>query len=834
MTQSNMIKELTVKELINSEDTRYIIPIYQRNYDWGAEEIEMLISDLKDFIDDNRSLGNNIEDHSFDNSIKKYYLGTLIVYERNNSANSIKEDNKTESGKITTFEVIDGQQRLTTLTLLYLYLSKDDDAEAPNTQNDAKNMQSISIEFENRKSAQQAVLSIKQYQEDRTQFEGNTIYTGYKIIENVISSSQDTDNKYRDKKELKKQLKEILEKNVVIYRVKLPEGTDLNHYFEIMNSRGEQLEKHEIIKALLMSKLDQRDQKIFANIWDACSNFENHIQSSLKDLFKDRLSPALRFSKNNPTGLFDENLQYLNNEFNLFSDEVYNIEKEHYDTQNGSVQDQSSNKLFDILKNPDIYASNSKSEDEKKTKTAKYNKNVIEFPNFLQIALSIFLYSQRNSSKCNSNSTDDIDHDNINLDDKKIIPFFERLYTEKNKDEVKKDIKEFAQTLFKIRYLFDSYIIKRVDNKSDKSNKNSVEYNWKIQSYKYENSNESLISTFSRDERARLIWLQSMFHVSFPAKNYKYWLFSALYYLNDNYKYETNNNQTIDLERFTKHLDLLARLFMYGDGDYKNRATSLIKIIGESENIEIKLNFINKKMINSDNLLYPTITVYTLNYLDYLLLKLEEDNFNKILKPIYYEEYKKHVDNFMFTIRSSKEHFYPQNPEIKQIVEPKILDSIGNLCLITASRNSELNNSLPKAKIEKLSEDFNDKSLQSIKLYFLIKLFENTDNNIETSKDVIKKLKFFMNKIIIKDIEMLPINNNQYSEALQALTRETLWEQPIMRDDRYHLKRHPQAGAYIEGSDLRDKKFLVRFKSTDEQINYDSIEALIHDGWVID
>ena len=35
----------------------------------------------------------------------------------------------------------------------------------------------------------------------------------------------------------------------------MPEGTDLNHYFEIMNIRGEQLEKHEVLKARLMKKL---------------------------------------------------------------------------------------------------------------------------------------------------------------------------------------------------------------------------------------------------------------------------------------------------------------------------------------------------------------------------------------------------------------------------------------------------------------------------------------------------------------------------------------------------------------------------------------------------
>ena len=39
----------------------------------------------------------------------------------------------------------------------------------------------------------------------------------------------------------------------------MPENTDLNRYFEIMNTRGEQLEQHDILKATLMSYL--KDEK---------------------------------------------------------------------------------------------------------------------------------------------------------------------------------------------------------------------------------------------------------------------------------------------------------------------------------------------------------------------------------------------------------------------------------------------------------------------------------------------------------------------------------------------------------------------------------------------
>ena len=82
---SNSIESLSVKKLFDG-DNRYIIPIYQRNYAWDIEEVNQLINDIKNHD------GNN------------YYLGALTVKKRADNA----------------FEVIDGQQRLTTLFLILI------------------------------------------------------------------------------------------------------------------------------------------------------------------------------------------------------------------------------------------------------------------------------------------------------------------------------------------------------------------------------------------------------------------------------------------------------------------------------------------------------------------------------------------------------------------------------------------------------------------------------------------------------------------------------------------------------------------------------------------
>ena len=69
--------------------------------------------------------------------------------------------------------------------------------------------------------------------------------------------------------------------HVQIVLTELPPDTDLNHYFEVMNTRGEQLEKHEIVKAHLLGLIgeDKDGRTLFSTIWDACSDFTRHVQA---------------------------------------------------------------------------------------------------------------------------------------------------------------------------------------------------------------------------------------------------------------------------------------------------------------------------------------------------------------------------------------------------------------------------------------------------------------------------------------------------------------------------------------------------------------------------
>lgn len=105
MPPSNDLTLLAIEELFG-DNSHYVIPIYQRNYAWGAPEIEQLIRDIADAAEAPKSMAHR--------ETQKYFLGSLVVYVRDN-ADSVNHD-------AVIYETIDGQQRHTTLSILLAYL----------------------------------------------------------------------------------------------------------------------------------------------------------------------------------------------------------------------------------------------------------------------------------------------------------------------------------------------------------------------------------------------------------------------------------------------------------------------------------------------------------------------------------------------------------------------------------------------------------------------------------------------------------------------------------------------------------------------------------------
>ncbi len=77
----------------------YEVPVYQRPYSWDKEQVDVLLNDI-------------IEAYQSESKNDGYYTGNIIVYDKNDKIN----------GLITKYDIIDGQQRITTFALMLLSL----------------------------------------------------------------------------------------------------------------------------------------------------------------------------------------------------------------------------------------------------------------------------------------------------------------------------------------------------------------------------------------------------------------------------------------------------------------------------------------------------------------------------------------------------------------------------------------------------------------------------------------------------------------------------------------------------------------------------------------
>ena len=436
---------LSVNRLLN-EDT-YAIPLYQRNFAWTYDEIEQLLNDVADAFQENRD---------------NYYIGTLVV----NKENDI-------------FKIIDGQQRTTALNLIALALKHEFGFDR---------LKAVNLNFPARKKSNKNIQDLFAKQEILEDDE-NELTRGYGYAKDALKE-------VLEKRQLNPQsFVDYLFENVIIFRSILPEDLDLNLYFERFNSRGEQLEAHEILKAQMMSKFgeDQEMAQKFARIWDACAEFDKPVSSQ----FKMRRKRADKFQERERIfGWHFSNYSF----HNIYDDiDFYQNERR---------------KLSDIL---------GKKINEKNIEVEKdfgdYTQ-VIDFPTFLLHVLAIW---------------EGKDTSEVQLDDKKLLTLFDI----KNKN--KTWIIEFSEFLLKIKHIFDNYIVR--NSNMDSSSRNKDE--WFLQKgtyYEYQpngKAKEHYIveerftkNTFSDSEiNQNIILLQSMFAVTFTANRNSRWLYEILQFL---------------------------------------------------------------------------------------------------------------------------------------------------------------------------------------------------------------------------------------------------------------------------------------------------------------
>lgn len=630
MAKNDLLKPTTLNIREFLSEGKYVIPIYQRNYDWGEREALQLLEDISDYAQKNKD--------------QPYYIGSVVVFLR------------TDHGE-TYFETIDGQQRLTTLTILACLLNHHEVAgwfEKPN------------LSYDHRKEADEAFMMLVNGQLSQHPSAQN-IVSVYRLLEKHLQFMLTAKGL-----ELKT-FADYLFKNVIILHIPVPQDTQLNHYFEIMNTRGEQLEKHEVLKAVLMGKLAPEKHHLFHLIWEACSDMDAYVQ--------------MNFSVDMRNVLFTKEWSELQGEsFDATSfDELHKALPQKESDNTTSVEDGAPHTLESLFTDANNHKSYHLPSDGNadKGKSERFG-SIINFPNFLLQVLKVCYHD----SPFYQEAVDV----QIRLDDKALISTFQEVLSSLGTEEEKtRFVKYFIMQLLLLRTLYDRYVIKRKYINGTES--------WSLKTLMYNNT-VTYVNTFSSSNKAEdteresdigkeIQLLEAMFHVSAPTQIYKHWLNAVLYHV--------HTTPPIKADSLRDRLYNLACCYMldvYLAADHKSSFEDIVYREGRMPKNSVIENW---EAINQG----CNVQNFIFNFYDFILWR---------------EKLGQH-DKFDFTYRTSVEHFYPQKPMPGyDHLSPEDLNCFGNLCLISSSMNSKFSNNMPKAKYDNFGSSEEMRSALSLKL----------------------------------------------------------------------------------------------------------------------
>ena len=252
-------RQISIDEFLSSSKTRFIIPVYQRNYDWKEKNCLQLFND--------------ISSASIDERIKSHFMGS-VVYVSNSDTDSID---------LKEYVIIDGQQRLTTVTLFLKALHdsiEDVDLQEEilesyliNKRLDEKNK----IKLKPIKKDDETFIKLLKNDFDTIDKESN-IYKNYIFFKEKILAVD-------DKKRLFRGFKKLFIVHIALNR----RDDNPQLIFESINSTGVSLSQSDLIRNfLLMDKEASEQTRLFETYW---FKIEEHLTSeNISDFTRDYLT----------------------------------------------------------------------------------------------------------------------------------------------------------------------------------------------------------------------------------------------------------------------------------------------------------------------------------------------------------------------------------------------------------------------------------------------------------------------------------------------------------------------------------------------------------------
>jgi uncharacterized protein with ParB-like and HNH nuclease domain len=293
-------KQTQIQIFIQTPKVQFVIPVYQRNYDWSTQQCGDLLSDIISVVEENRV-------SHFIGSIVYLHEGIMITSE-------VRE-----------LVIIDGQQRLTTINILYVALYRFAKEKGLHQQDE------IYTSFLTNQHVQHESSKLKLKQTDN-----NAI--AFKAILNGTENELD---KYSNVKEnfsyFKSQINEdnfltILNglQRLIFVEIALErDKDDPQRIFESLNSTGLDLSQSDLIRNFILMDLEPKDQnKIYDQIWNPIEENARDLvrqKSMVSDYIRDYLTLKTKRIPNKGKVYEEFKKLYINKKDDSFQQELENI-----------------------------------------------------------------------------------------------------------------------------------------------------------------------------------------------------------------------------------------------------------------------------------------------------------------------------------------------------------------------------------------------------------------------------------------------------------------------------------------------------------------------------
>lgn len=622
-------------------DCTFRVPLYQRAFAWGTPPHEVNGNELICLMEDIHDAVPSDEAES-----GEYFIGSIVV----------KAKEADESGRHVC-EVVDGQQRLTALFIILNCLGVQisssnplDYAQRDRSACAIRRMKDV-VKFAKGFVKKTKVEDSGVYRDDG----GDWFYKGKLTEPEALESSicngvvAVMDKLMKSGEEYRDQLLSGLA-NVRLFIVDVPKATDLNRYFEVMNTRGEQLNPQDVVKAMLMRHLpaDAGKGGLFAQIWNACSDMDGYAQMHFQ--------PELRKE------IFGE-------DWTTFP----NVER----VTLGAAAGAEALSICDSLLRGNVSGDSpdgttrgdgSAEKAEQAGEPVRF-RSIIPFPQFLLHVLKVF---------CHETKKGELDRSEI--DAAKMIRRFEELLNGSGSKEKEADVSwRFIQCLLGCRFLFDKYIVKR-DYERD-----SNDGEWSVKELKQSDGTAYYVNTDGEDGengrfRDSVLMLQSCMRVTYTEFKGMHWI--------------------------TKLLDWLYATVKDGSVKWSAFAGMTEKLAAEAAKAGVD-------SLEEENFRMGTSTPHIIfNYLDYLLWRdAREANAHGMKDSIetrpFVFTYRNSVEHWYPQHPENLEPWIDLDAGARRAV-----DQFGNLCIVQPSENSKFSNLRPSAKRQQYPETVEGGSLK--------------------------------------------------------------------------------------------------------------------------